>query len=1621
MIATKPNKFADLIPKTEFRTSNKFDHLIPKKNKFDEWYAQKAKQFGLNPDPNDPRHHYDYRSAFSAGAEPDSEGHWPSIFKKPTHPNRYVDGIDTITGEKIKNKFDNLIPTETRPNLLTRTLKGLARKTVIEPIKAVETKSKVGELSSLLDSYGLVRQFKEERGRSPTGEEFDEILKSGKALNLKSTQDAYKWFDLPPAQSLSEKGVELVTGVTSFVTKLALTKKILGGQSLATDVMSFEMVNEADGGTPGVGALLGYSLGAFGKMPAPTLARKGFRMAGQSATLAGFTAAAGGTAEDIVVAAMLPPVMNTLRMFPAMLKGKRADVRLTNEIRSRYPFMRDVPKDSTVKWARAMRDAGKVKAGEMTAKTWGKIHGRNLNKFSEQVKTSFNSYDKLKLPGVAQKGFKEALMRTYPKISSDVADKAIEIYNKKGLAEAGKYVSAASIIGDKIIPEPTTQEQERFDKDIAEMDRDLAAIQRGETPSIRPIVTPEAPAKADSVEVTKKVPSEIEALSDKELKERYLTLEPFSDEFVPLVKEIRKRKLEITQEDVAMPSFEEAMRRKYETPSTAPIGVPQPLREPLLPEKAVEVPPEAKLTAQQKGMKTEALRTAEKEGIKVTPEGNLILYHGTRSAQKIRESGNFPMGTYFATDETLAKRFAEQAQQKGKAEVMRVEVPAHKIFTSGGEELYFSANEQISVVEAKPPAADPAEAIRRKKRKLNVQMLTMEKYVADMEEDKRTQGPIRVLRHKALIDRAKGEALGSGKNRYVYRREISGEYEIWNNPPEYGGTYHKVSPEGVVEKIKEPFLEDVYYDDYRERVYQQDIERFKKKEAPKKIQPPAVEPELTKQIEKAPELTKQPEIAPKVTPTEKKTIEDLRSAEGPPKKPPGDVTFAEPPRPEGPNILMLAEVEKRLYEKAMLSEKRKLRPGGRRLAKQFIGKTDLRKMTEEELSKFGQIISKLPEPTYNNKGERIPPSIPKTTAITKLGEFEVGYKEPSIWKLLHAPEYYAEKLGIKSIVEKAEAGKTRFSLEYQQLSNKVDKWVKQIEKMGKTTLREKTQAKIRNLPTKAVARFRELLDTNDEPPDSLNPQEKELFNNFRSLTRWLLKRENEIRESLDLEPIQYRKAYVRHVAEGTAKEILAGRYPFPQGRKFWAEEIIAKKIFNPMEMHRTLKEDLEEMFSRDLGFATKSMLWTALKEIHLSQPIRYLEQQLTARGKDTPVYKNLSPSEQRKWDRITTIPARTRKWAREYVRTTFRGQQSDWDQDIEATVKKTGLNGLLNKYLARYGRALSHKPVSNFFTKMGRAQIMGVLGGPLGGRPRQILRNKFQVMQSMALYPLYKETWRTYAPIRALRKTTPDLERLLDKSLFLKAYTGTEEWPVDIKSKIAKASLRAYQWSATSNARQAMETAYWGMLPLFNKPKFKYYGWADTKRTYKEKPEFLYPSEEKLMLKEMEFGAAATQHNYTPIGMPEIFRHKTLTPITRLQSWWMNHYFRFTEEALRRAFTGKPTYSKKGGPMLPWKYRLGWLRYALIAVPILNMMRYERSYFFGAAPTGTPPFAQFAQGMYNYVVGKGADNDKQWKRGKKQMIESGKTFIPGYMAYKDFEAIWSGRKDLSSLFFYKKR
>ena len=79
------------------------DWTQEEEEEFKDWYGSWAEETGINADPDDPQHFYDYRGAFRADAfpVPDEKGtyHWPSEFKLSGHPDRYVGGHDTITGE----------------------------------------------------------------------------------------------------------------------------------------------------------------------------------------------------------------------------------------------------------------------------------------------------------------------------------------------------------------------------------------------------------------------------------------------------------------------------------------------------------------------------------------------------------------------------------------------------------------------------------------------------------------------------------------------------------------------------------------------------------------------------------------------------------------------------------------------------------------------------------------------------------------------------------------------------------------------------------------------------------------------------------------------------------------------------------------------------------------------------------------------------------------------------------------------------------------------------------------------------------------------------------------------------------------------------------------------------------------------------------------------------------------------------------------------------------------------------------------------------------------------------------------------------------------------------------
>ena len=74
-----------------------------KEAKFQTEYRTLAVRSGIDPNPDNPMHKYDYRRAWEAGAMNTKDGHFPSEFKLPGHPRIIVDGRDTRTGRQVRN------------------------------------------------------------------------------------------------------------------------------------------------------------------------------------------------------------------------------------------------------------------------------------------------------------------------------------------------------------------------------------------------------------------------------------------------------------------------------------------------------------------------------------------------------------------------------------------------------------------------------------------------------------------------------------------------------------------------------------------------------------------------------------------------------------------------------------------------------------------------------------------------------------------------------------------------------------------------------------------------------------------------------------------------------------------------------------------------------------------------------------------------------------------------------------------------------------------------------------------------------------------------------------------------------------------------------------------------------------------------------------------------------------------------------------------------------------------------------------------------------------------------------------------------------------------------------
>lgn len=109
----------------------------------------------------------------------------------------------------------------------------------------------------------------------------------------------------------------------------------------------------------------------------------------------------------------------------------------------------------------------------------------------------------------------------------------------------------------------------------------------------------------------------------------------------------------------------------------------------------------ANLTPQQKGMHEDATNRARSQGAKVTKEGHVELFHGTSEKKAPKEGDKWRVGTYFTTNHKIAEQYARAASSdKDKPKIMKVHIPAHKVFAGKTKDDYWSLNESHEVKSA---------------------------------------------------------------------------------------------------------------------------------------------------------------------------------------------------------------------------------------------------------------------------------------------------------------------------------------------------------------------------------------------------------------------------------------------------------------------------------------------------------------------------------------------------------------------------------------------------------------------------------------------------------------------------------------------------------------------------------------------------------------------------------------------------------------------------------------------------------------------------------------------------------------------------------------------------------
>jgi len=594
----------------------------------------------------------------------------------------------------------------------------------------------------------------------------------------------------------------------------------------------------------------------------------------------------------------------------------------------------------------------------------------------------------------------------------------------------------------------------------------------------------------------------------------------------------------------------------------------------------------------------------------------------------------------------------------------------------------------------------------------------------------------------------------------------------------------------------------------------------------------------------------------------------------------------------------------------------------------------------------------------------------ESTEIATLPEPEPQFGEPTLAQYVTPQDRYIYTLGLQDVLMPQIKAKTALLLERQKLEGWVDQMEQDYLTKAGTTTKAKFTSWVKNTPTKDHTKFWSWLNTPKMKLKDVPLDHREMYKNSRKLSDDIIDRVNVIREHVGLEPIKYLAGYVRYIYDLSTQKSIKENHPLPPDVEYWTKKSTSKHVFNPTALKRKGKT---EGLVKDPFKALKAMIAVDLKQIYLERPNLLFKEQM----------KELTKSGK--------LPVSTRIWAEGFMNVVINGFPSDLDKQTDRSLEKMKIPQVMDAVLKPVNRTWGPSSIRNISDGIGRL----VHNAVIWGRMKLPVRNHTQKFLPLGLYD-------SKAFLTGIRPAPPECEKMIKESDFFNISRAAymEAMPAGALNKLEKIGFTPYSHSHMSNVLFTMKVAYHAGMELVNNPKYAELGWTmdDVKA-------------------EMDFGANTCQYWYNAMGVPELYRHKTLAPLFKLQSWPMNYAFKYWREMLHRFFTGKTSLGKK----IPTKWRLGALRHIMATLLLIHGFKkglglnYTQMGLLGVLPAYLSPPGQVVAGLAKLV---GADNDREKNEAYRMLKNSWQAFLPGSGVWRDAAKVWSGEEPIEYLFFH---